>query len=61
MTQATMQAEVLRDREAIVQRYDDRPRHTIQVDYWPYLDEMARAADDLDVERPAAGHPAVAT
>ena len=60
-TSATMQAEILRDREAIAQRYDDRPRHTIQVDYWPYLDEMARLADDLDLERPPAGHRAVAT
>ena len=27
------------------ERYQDRPRHTIQVDYWPYLDAMRAICD----------------
>jgi dimethylaniline monooxygenase (N-oxide forming) len=39
---ATMQAEIQRRREKMAKRYDDRPRHTIQVDYWAYMRDIAR-------------------
>ena len=39
-TPAMMKAEVQRDQAEVAARYDDRPRHTIQVDYWPYLDHL---------------------
>lgn len=45
----TMKAEIDRDRAALTERYDDRRRHTIQVDYWPYLDEMRSLCDRIDV------------
>lgn len=47
-THATMKAEIARDREKLAARYDDRPRHTIQVDYWPYLDEMRSLCAEID-------------
>jgi dimethylaniline monooxygenase (N-oxide forming) len=39
---AAMQAEIQRRREKIAKRYDDRLRHTIQVDYWVYMREIAK-------------------
>jgi dimethylaniline monooxygenase (N-oxide forming) len=48
-TSATMVAEIQRDREAIASRYQDRQRHTIQVDYWTYLDSMRQICDELDM------------
>jgi dimethylaniline monooxygenase (N-oxide forming) len=39
-TVASMKAEISRDRDAREAQYLDRPRHTIQVDYWPYLDDL---------------------
>lgn len=39
-THAQMKAEIDRDAAAIEARYQHRPRHTIQVDYWDYLNEM---------------------
>lgn len=44
-TVPTMKAEIARDRQALVERYQDRPRHTIQVDYWPYLDAINGLCD----------------
>jgi len=49
-TPAMMKAEIERDRAAIDAQYDDRPRHTIQVDYWSYLDEMRQLCDDNDAK-----------
>ncbi|NXA34151.1 FMO5 monooxygenase, partial [Eudromia elegans] len=36
-----MEAEVQRRKEAMAKRYVRSPRHTIQVDYIPYMDELA--------------------
>jgi cation diffusion facilitator CzcD-associated flavoprotein CzcO len=47
-THATMLAEIQRNHEAVSRRYQDRPRHTIQVDYWEYLDEMRELCDEGD-------------
>ena len=47
-TVATMEAEIVRDREALAARYQDRPRHTIQVDYWPYLDQLNGLCDLIE-------------
>jgi len=44
-TTATMIAEIERDRAAVAERYLERPRHTIQVDYWMYLDMMRELCD----------------
>lgn len=49
-TMAAMKAEIARDQQELAERYDDRPRHTIQVDYWPYLDEMRELCDRIDAE-----------
>ena len=37
-----MERQIAADRERIRRRYVRSPRHTMQVDYWPYLDSMAR-------------------
>ena len=47
-----MKAEIITDTYERSQRYQDRPRHTIQVDYWPYLDAMRTMCDANDA--PAA-------
>jgi cation diffusion facilitator CzcD-associated flavoprotein CzcO len=43
-----MRAEVITDAFERAERYQDRPRHTIQVDYWPYLDSMRSLGDIYD-------------
>ncbi|MGI9586222.1 MAG: NAD(P)-binding domain-containing protein, partial [Acidimicrobiia bacterium] len=48
-TDGTMRAEIARDREQVELQYQDRPRHTIQVDYWPYLDMMRNLCDEYDL------------
>jgi cation diffusion facilitator CzcD-associated flavoprotein CzcO len=40
-----MRAEIITDTFERSERYQDRPRHTIQVDYWPYLDDMRTICD----------------
>jgi cation diffusion facilitator CzcD-associated flavoprotein CzcO len=40
-----MRAEIITDSFERSERYQDRPRHTIQVDYWPYLDAMQVMCD----------------
>jgi hypothetical protein len=40
-----MRAEIITDSFERSERYQDRPRHTIQVDYWPYLDAMKAMCD----------------
>jgi dimethylaniline monooxygenase (N-oxide forming) len=40
-----MRAEIITDAYERSERYQDRPRHTIQVDYWPYLDAMRSMCD----------------
>jgi cation diffusion facilitator CzcD-associated flavoprotein CzcO len=47
-TLASMKAEIARDREAREAQYLERPRHTIQVDYWPYLDDLAEVVGAND-------------
>ncbi len=46
-----MRAEVITDAFARAERYQDRPRHTIQVEYWPYLDSMRALCDTCDEAR----------
>jgi cation diffusion facilitator CzcD-associated flavoprotein CzcO len=43
-----MRAEIITDSYERSERYQDRPRHTIQVDYWPYLDSMRTICDAND-------------
>lgn len=43
-----MRAEVITDTFARAKRYQDSPRHTIQVDYWPYLDDLRALCDTYD-------------
>lgn len=50
-TVPAMKAEIARDMAELSNRYDDRRRHTIQVDYWPYLDEMRDLVDAADATR----------
>jgi cation diffusion facilitator CzcD-associated flavoprotein CzcO len=40
-----MRAEIITESYERSERYQDRPRHTIQVDYWPYLDSMRAICD----------------
>ncbi|MGI9666159.1 MAG: flavin-containing monooxygenase [Acidimicrobiia bacterium] len=47
-TKAQMRAEIDRDAAAVSERYQERPRHTIQVDYWDYLEEMRALCDAND-------------
>ncbi|MEE8456571.1 MAG: NAD(P)-binding domain-containing protein [Acidimicrobiia bacterium] len=47
-----MRAEVITDAFERTERYQDRPRHTIQVDYWPYLDSMRALCDTYDETQP---------
>ncbi len=49
-TPAAMKAEIVLYRDRLAERYADRPRHTIQVDYWPYLEEMRSVCDENDRE-----------
>ncbi len=46
-----MRAEVVVDRYTRQKQYLERPRHTIQVDYWPYLDQMRALCDANDAQR----------
>ncbi|MEN8041985.1 MAG: NAD(P)-binding domain-containing protein [Actinomycetota bacterium] len=49
-----MRADIVTDNYERNQRYQDRPRHTIQVDYWPYLDAMRAICDDNErIDTPA--------
>jgi dimethylaniline monooxygenase (N-oxide forming) len=43
-----MRASIERDRVALESRYVESRRHTIQVDYWPYLNEMRAAIREAD-------------
>jgi len=47
-----MRAEIIVDQHERAQRYEDRPRHTIQVDYWPYLDAMRALCDQNEKVTP---------
>jgi cation diffusion facilitator CzcD-associated flavoprotein CzcO len=57
-SRAAMLAEITRVRDELAERYDARDRHTIQVDYWPYLDEMRDLCDAIDASRTPASTPA---
>ena len=57
-SRAAMVAEIARDHAELDRRYDDRDRHTIQVDYWPYLDEMRGLCEAIDASRTAESTPA---
>ena len=43
-----MRAEIVVATFARQKQYLDSPRHTIQVDYWPYLDHMRELSDRID-------------
>ena len=43
-----MRADIVTDTYERSQRYQNRQRHTIQVDYWPYLDEMRALCDAIE-------------
>ena len=43
-----MHREIAEQRAQRQNQYLDRPRHTIQVDYWPYLDHMRALCDSND-------------
>lgn len=43
-----MTREIAERRSRRQKQYLDRPRHTIQVDYWPYLDHMTSLCDTND-------------
>lgn len=45
-----MRAEIITDAFERSERYQDRPRHTIQVDYWPYLESMRAMCDANDAQ-----------
>ena len=40
-----MWADIRQKREAMANRYVESQRHTIQVDYIPYMDELAEQAE----------------
>jgi cation diffusion facilitator CzcD-associated flavoprotein CzcO len=46
-----IRAEIVSDAFERAHRYQDRPRHTIQVDYWPYLDSIRALCDTNDEAR----------
>lgn len=55
---ATMLRVMAAERRALRRRYTDSSRHTIQVDYWPYIYALRRAlGNSLDRPRRAAGRP----
>jgi cation diffusion facilitator CzcD-associated flavoprotein CzcO len=57
---ATMQRVIAADQRAIRRRFVDSSRHTIQVDYWPYIFTLRRAlANTLDKPRRGAGRNTV--
>jgi cation diffusion facilitator CzcD-associated flavoprotein CzcO len=58
-TVAAMQAEIQRDQAALKEQYQDRPRHTIQVDYWPYIDEMRELCEANEEAMPVSSTPEV--
>ncbi|GMQ94350.1 MAG: NAD(P)-binding domain-containing protein [Acidimicrobiia bacterium] len=47
-----MRADIITDAYERSERYQDRPRHTIQVDYWPYLDSMRAICDANEASSP---------
>jgi len=47
-TPVEMIREIAERRSRRQKQYLDRPRHTIQVDYWPYLDHMTSLCDAND-------------
>jgi dimethylaniline monooxygenase (N-oxide forming) len=47
-TPQEMTREIAESRSRRQKQYLDRPRHTIQVDYWPYLDRMTSLCDVND-------------
>jgi cation diffusion facilitator CzcD-associated flavoprotein CzcO len=47
-TPEQMTREIAEQRSRRQKQYLDRPRHTIQVDYWPYLDHMTSLCDTND-------------
>jgi dimethylaniline monooxygenase (N-oxide forming) len=47
-TPEEMTNEIAERRSRRQKQYFDRPRHTIQVDYWPYLDHMTSLCDTND-------------
>ncbi|MFV1963685.1 MAG: hypothetical protein ACC658_17935, partial [Acidimicrobiia bacterium] len=47
-----MRADIVTDTFERTERYQDRPRHTIQVDYWPYLDSMRAICDANEATSP---------
>ncbi len=54
-TTGEMRADIVTDVFERSGRYQDRPRHTIQVDYWPYLDSMRAMCDaNESPEKPAS-------
>ncbi|MCL1593615.1 MAG: NAD(P)-binding domain-containing protein [Actinomycetia bacterium] len=54
-----MRAEIVVATFARQQQYLDRPRHTIQVDYWPYLDHIRQLADFNEPQHGAGMPPIV--
>lgn len=54
-----MHREIAEQRAQRQNQYLDRPRHTIQVDYWPYLDHMRALCDsnDRDVHTGTTARP----
>jgi dimethylaniline monooxygenase (N-oxide forming) len=54
-TEPAMRAEIARDAAIVEERYQHRPRHTIQVDYWLYLEEMRRLCDENDARLASTG------
>jgi len=50
-----MRASIVVDSFERQKRYLDAPRHTIQVDYWPYLDHMRRLCDANESGETSAG------
>lgn len=47
-SEGEMRADIVTDVVERSQRYQDTRRHTIQVDYWPYLDSMRTLCDKND-------------
>jgi len=50
-----MLAEIVVDTFARQKQYLDAPRHTVQVDYWPYLDHMRNLCDANDAANARVG------
>ena len=55
-SESEMHADIARKRKWVRQNYEDSPRHTIEEEHVPYIQELKKSQKEM---RRAAGHSAV--